>query len=186
MRRRHIESSRPASFPGHSGSLKRAHWTSNVVLGVTVVTRNQKSTQHFLGQSFCAKMEVDTSSGFHPQLAPLVGLVEERPEAFATGDVEIHTAALEATKFVFDLGEFNKLLTSSFTLSITISLQQLLRNPLQNSTYRNFYNLSSKLPHKLGRRLQLQMENGNVNHHHHHLQSLHLHERRWNHSSCQA
>ena len=44
---------------------------------------------------------------FHPGTEPLVKLIESKPEAFATGDAQTASSALEATKFVFDLGMHN-------------------------------------------------------------------------------
>jgi hypothetical protein len=38
------------------------------------------------------------------ELQLLADLVEQKPESFATGDVEIHDAALKASNFMFNLG----------------------------------------------------------------------------------
>jgi U3 small nucleolar RNA-associated protein MPP10 len=47
-------------------------------------------------------MDVDTVTP--PELARLTGLVEAKPEAFASGDEDIRIAALAAAKHVFDIG----------------------------------------------------------------------------------
>lgn len=51
------------------------------------------------------EMEIEAAPEFHSELVPLVKLVDERPEGFATGDLELQSAALQALKFVFDLGQ---------------------------------------------------------------------------------
>jgi hypothetical protein len=52
-----------------------------------------------------------------PELGTLSDLLEKSPEKFVTGCEDIPTAALTATKFVFDLGSF-----SLFPVSIYVSL----------------------------------------------------------------
>jgi hypothetical protein len=44
------------------------------------------------------------------QLLNLSKVVEKYPEAFASGSSQIQSAALSATKFIFDLGESSKVL----------------------------------------------------------------------------
>jgi hypothetical protein len=41
-----------------------------------------------------------------PVFSNLSNLLEDHPESFATGNVDIHIAALNATKHIFDLGMF--------------------------------------------------------------------------------
>lgn len=40
------------------------------------------------------------------ELAALSSRIDERPESFATGNKHIQLAALQAAKYVFDLGSF--------------------------------------------------------------------------------
>jgi hypothetical protein len=49
-------------------------------------------------------MEVENAQPYHSELAPLVDLLEASPELLAVGDINIQNAALQAAKFVFDLG----------------------------------------------------------------------------------
>lgn len=49
-------------------------------------------------------MEVEKPQTYHSELAPLVDLLESGPELLAVGDINIQNAALQAAKFVFDMG----------------------------------------------------------------------------------
>ena len=54
-----------------------------------------------------------------PQLEGLSKLLSEKPEALATGSEDIRQAALDATKFIFDLGT-NVTSTLSATARLTV------------------------------------------------------------------
>jgi hypothetical protein len=55
-------------------------------------------------------MEVENAQARHAELAPLVDLVESSPELLVIGDINIQHAALQAVKFVFDMGSVHSCL----------------------------------------------------------------------------
>jgi hypothetical protein len=52
-----------------------------------------------------------TASRLPVELLTLTNLIEEAPEAFAAGNSKFQAAALDATKYIFDLGTLPLYLT---------------------------------------------------------------------------
>ncbi len=59
--------------------------------------------------------QVEKAVSLPPVLENLSKLVGERPEALATGGEDLRKAALDATKFIFDLGMY-----AHFEISVSI------------------------------------------------------------------
>ena len=72
-------------------------------------TRTQSTFTIALLSSFMNDENEHAEAELPTELNRLVSLIDEKPEAFASGDKDIQDAALAAAKYIFDLSELFRL-----------------------------------------------------------------------------